>query len=82
MSMTQPAESPRTLHARDELLDMKECRGVVRVPVATSRYWRTSIRPRSFRSIEAPPSAHRRPSLVRQQSNDLGIPLRLTSASR
>ena len=40
MSIAQPAESPDTLHARDELLTMKEVAGVVRVPVATLRYWR------------------------------------------
>jgi len=40
MSITQPAESPGTPHANDELLTMKEVAGVVRVPVATLRYWR------------------------------------------
>jgi predicted DNA-binding transcriptional regulator AlpA len=50
MSITQPAESPDTLHARDELLTMKEVAGVVRVPVATLRYWRhLGSGPRSFR---------------------------------
>lgn len=40
MSITQPAESPDTPHANDELLTMKEVANVVRVPVATLRYWR------------------------------------------
>ena len=38
MSITQPAESPDTPHANDELLTMKEVANVVRVPVATLRY--------------------------------------------
>ena len=50
MSITQRAESPDTLHANDELLTMKEVAGVVRVPVATLRYWRhLGSGPRSFR---------------------------------
>ena len=50
MSITQPAESPDTPHANDELLTMKEVAGVVRVPVATLRYWRhLGSGPRSFR---------------------------------
>ena len=44
------AESPDTPHANDELLTMKEVAGVVRVPVATLRYWRhLGSGPRSFR---------------------------------
>ena len=43
MSITQPAESPDTPHANDELLTMKEVAGVVRVPVATLRYWRAEV---------------------------------------
>lgn len=50
MSITQPAESPDTPHANDELLTMKEVANVVRVPVATLRYWRhLGSGPRSFR---------------------------------
>jgi excisionase family DNA binding protein len=50
MSITQPAESPDTPHANDELLTMKEVADVVRVPVATLRYWRhLGSGPRSFR---------------------------------
>ena len=50
MSITQPAESPGTPHANDELLTMKEVAGVVRVPVATLRYWRhLGSGPRSFK---------------------------------
>jgi predicted DNA-binding transcriptional regulator AlpA len=50
MSITQPAESPYTPHVNDELLTMKEVAGVVRVPVATLRYWRhLGTGPHSFR---------------------------------
>ncbi|HEY6682278.1 MAG TPA: helix-turn-helix domain-containing protein [Propionibacteriaceae bacterium] len=50
MSITQPAESPDTPHANGELLTMTEVAGVVRVPVATLRYWRhLGSGPRSFR---------------------------------
>jgi predicted DNA-binding transcriptional regulator AlpA len=49
MSITQQAESP-TPHANDELLTMREVAKVVRVPVATLRYWRhLASGPRSFR---------------------------------
>ena len=40
MSITQQVESSDTPHANDELLTMKEVANVVRVPVATLRYWR------------------------------------------
>ena len=50
MSITQQAESSDTPHANDELLTMKEVADVVRVPVATLRYWRhLGSGPRSFR---------------------------------
>jgi predicted DNA-binding transcriptional regulator AlpA len=50
MSNTQAAESPHTPHANDELLTMREVAAVVRVPVATLRYWRhLGYGPRSFR---------------------------------
>ena len=50
MRITQPAESLETPHANDELLTMKEVANVVRVPVATLRYWRhLGSGPRSFR---------------------------------
>jgi excisionase family DNA binding protein len=50
MSITQRAEAPDTLHVIDELLTMKEVADVVRVPVATLRYWRhLGSGPRSFR---------------------------------
>jgi excisionase family DNA binding protein len=50
MSITQRAEAPDTPHAYDELLTMKEAADVVRVPVATLRYWRhLGSGPRSFR---------------------------------
>ena len=50
MSMTQQAESSDTPHAHDGLLTMKEVANVVRVPVATLRYWRhLGSGPRSFR---------------------------------
>jgi excisionase family DNA binding protein len=50
MSITHRAESPDTPHANDELLTMKEVADVVRVPVATLRYWRhLGTGPHSFR---------------------------------
>ena len=50
MSITPRTESADTPHANDELLTMKEVAGVVRVPVATLRYWRhLGSGPRSFR---------------------------------
>ena len=50
MSITQQAESSDTPHANDELLTMDEVANMVRVPVATLRYWRhLGSGPRSFR---------------------------------
>ena len=50
MSNTQRATVPNTPHADDELLTMQEVADVVRVPVATLRYWRhLGTGPRSFR---------------------------------
>jgi excisionase family DNA binding protein len=50
MSITQRAEAPDTPHANDELLTMKEAADLVRVPVATLRYWRhLGSGPHSFR---------------------------------
>ncbi|MGH8881376.1 MAG: helix-turn-helix transcriptional regulator [Stackebrandtia sp.] len=50
MSTTQRSESPDTPHANDELLTMNEVADVVRVPVATLRYWRhLGTGPHSFR---------------------------------
>ena len=50
MSITQRTESPGTPHANDELLTMNEVANLVRVPVATLRYWRhLGTGPRSFR---------------------------------
>jgi predicted DNA-binding transcriptional regulator AlpA len=50
MSNTQRAALPVTLHADDELLTIQEVADVVRVPVATLRYWRhLGTGPRSFR---------------------------------
>jgi predicted DNA-binding transcriptional regulator AlpA len=44
------AAVPVTPHADDELLTMQEVADVVRVPVATLRYWRhLGTGPRSFR---------------------------------
>jgi predicted DNA-binding transcriptional regulator AlpA len=44
------ATPPETPHANDELLTMQEVADVVRVPVATLRYWRyLGTGPRSFR---------------------------------
>ena len=50
MSNTRRAALPVTLHADDELLTIQEVADVVRVPVATLRYWRhLGTGPRSFR---------------------------------
>jgi predicted DNA-binding transcriptional regulator AlpA len=50
VSITHRAESPDRPHANDELLTMREVADVVRVPVATLRYWRhLGSGPRSFR---------------------------------
>ncbi len=50
MSIIQRADSPSTSHAGDDLLTMAEVADVVRVPVATLRYWRhLGIGPHSFR---------------------------------
>jgi predicted DNA-binding transcriptional regulator AlpA len=50
MIIAQPAESLDPQHANDELLTMREVADVVRVPVATLRYWRhLGSGPRSFR---------------------------------
>ena len=50
MSSTQRATVPDTTRADDELLTMQEVAHVVRVPVATLRYWRhLGTGPRSFR---------------------------------
>ena len=50
MSNTQRATVPDTPHADDELLTVQEVADVVRVPVATLRYWRhLGTGPRSFR---------------------------------
>jgi len=43
MSNIQWAAVPVTPHADDELLTMQEVADVVRVPVATLRYWRTEV---------------------------------------
>lgn len=50
MSITPQIGSPVTPHADDELLSMAEVAAVVRVPVATLRYWRhLGTGPHSFR---------------------------------
>jgi predicted DNA-binding transcriptional regulator AlpA len=50
MSNIQSAAVPVTPHADDELLTIQEVADVVRVPVATLRYWRhVGTGPRSFR---------------------------------
>jgi len=50
MSNTRRAALPVTLHADDELLTIQEVADLVRVPVATLRYWRhLGTGPRSFR---------------------------------
>jgi predicted DNA-binding transcriptional regulator AlpA len=50
MSSTQRAAVPETTRADDKLLTLQEVAVVVRVPVATLRYWRhLGTGPRSFR---------------------------------
>jgi hypothetical protein len=50
MSSTQRSIEPDTTRVDDELLTMQEAADVVRVPVATLRYWRhLGTGPRSFR---------------------------------
>lgn len=45
-----PTSGMETPHAGDEMMTMKEVAAVVRVPVATLRYWRhLGTGPRSFR---------------------------------
>lgn len=45
-----PTNAPLPAHAGDELLTLQEVADVVRVPVATLRYWRhLGTGPRSFR---------------------------------
>ena len=49
-TITHQATSPETPHAGDELMTMQEVADIVRVPVATLRYWRhLGTGPRSFR---------------------------------
>ncbi len=50
MSTVRWTEQPDTPHTNDELLTMKEVAAVVRVPIATLRYWRhLGTGPRGFR---------------------------------
>lgn len=50
MSSTRRIEEPDTPHAHDELLTMAEVAALVRVPIATLRYWRhLGTGPRGFR---------------------------------
>jgi predicted DNA-binding transcriptional regulator AlpA len=50
MSTARWTEQPDTPHANDELLTMEEVAAVVRVPIATLRYWRhLGTGPRGFR---------------------------------
>ncbi len=50
MSSAHRAQAIDTPHASDELLTMTEVADLVRVPVATLRYWRhLGTGPRSFR---------------------------------
>lgn len=49
-TITHRAVSPETPHAGDDLLSMQEVADLVRVPVATLRYWRhLGTGPRGFR---------------------------------
>jgi predicted DNA-binding transcriptional regulator AlpA len=50
MSSTRRIEETDTPHAHDELLTMPEVAALVRVPIATLRYWRhLGSGPRGFR---------------------------------
>jgi hypothetical protein len=63
MSNIQWAAVPVTPHADDELLTMQEVADVVRVPVATLRYWcHLGTGPRSFRMAAASATGARRSS--------------------
>jgi predicted DNA-binding transcriptional regulator AlpA len=50
MTTTRQADEPDSTYPNDELLSMQEVAAVVRVPVATLRYWRhLGTGPRGFR---------------------------------
>ncbi|MDX6307543.1 MAG: hypothetical protein QOI06_589 [Nocardioidaceae bacterium] len=50
MTTTRQVEEPDSTYQNDELLTMQEVAAVVRVPVATLRYWRhLGTGPRGFR---------------------------------
>ena len=50
MTITRQADEPDHAYPNDELLTMQEVAAVVRVPVATLRYWRhLGTGPRGFR---------------------------------
>ena len=85
MSITQQAESPDTPHANDELLTMKEVAKVVRVPVATLRYWRHLGSGPRDPSVSVKCSAIGAPKFCTGSNSRATIlrhRLRLTSASR
>ena len=49
-TISQPVTPPEDPHANDELITIAEVADVVRVPIATLRYWRhLGTGPRSFR---------------------------------
>jgi predicted DNA-binding transcriptional regulator AlpA len=49
-TISQQVTPPQGLHAKDELLTIAEVADVLRVPIATLRYWRhLGTGPRSFR---------------------------------
>jgi predicted DNA-binding transcriptional regulator AlpA len=83
MSNTQRATVPDTPHADDELLTMQEVAHVVRVPVATLRYWRhLGTGPRSFRigrsvrycAPRSSPGSTTRPIATARASSDFAEP--------
>jgi hypothetical protein len=83
MSNTQRAAVPNTPHADDELLTLQEVAVVVRVPVATLRYWRhLGAGPRSFRigrgvrywRTESSPGSITRPMATARASSDFAEP--------
>jgi hypothetical protein len=80
MSSTQRATEPDTTRVDDELLTMQEVADVVRVPVATLRYWRhLGTGPRSFRIGRSvrycagrySPGSTTRPMVIPRASSDI-----------
>ena len=83
MSNIQRGTVPDTPHADDELLTIQEVADVVRVPVATLRYWRTSAPARAASALAAAsatgaprssPGSTTRPIATARASSDFAEP--------